>query len=422
MRQYNPIELRYDTPVDQGLSPFSEEYCRQQIKLYREISGRDLAQEEGELHFGEFSHLISAPNPIGMAGPAVAESVRTLAALLSLADLEGGCSILDMGAGHGLSSEIFAYSGYRVHAVDIDPMLGELSRSRSQARGLDISRSTLNFDDLSSLEDGKYAAAFFFQSMHHCIRPWQLIASLKEKLVDHGIIGFSGEPIQSNWWRHWGLRLDGGSLFWMRAFGWFESGWSHDFIRECFARSGMRLMFFTGGYMGGEIGIAAIGEAKCQAVIRRATQIGLRHIDMSHEVPINEARFTTAIGEPCNLFGSRAFRQRVPGEGVLLFGPYVALGAGDYEVSLLVRRAASGAKSDPDARLVLDVVSAMGITAHARAELTQHIVGRTQDATLRLHLPVDTSDVEIRAIVTGNDLWTVSLPRLSPLPSEARSP
>lgn len=411
VRRYYPIELHFDTRVDQDLSPFSEEYCQQQIALYREITGRDLDQEKGELHAGEIEHLVSAANPIGWSGSGVAETLRSLSTMLSLADLEGSARILDMGAGYGVSSEIFAFAGYRVHAVDIDPVLGELSCRRTRARGLDIVRSTLNFDDLSAIEAGQYAGAFFYQSLHHCLRPWQLIADLKTKLGEHGVIGFSGEPVQANWWQNWGLRLDGESLFAMRCFGWFEAGWSHEFIRECFARSEMSLMVFGGGSAGSEIGMATADEAKREAVLARAERIGLRQICAAGELVLDEGRFASAIGEPAGIFGSRGFAQSVSGEGALLFGPYVTLPAGDYEVALLAKRARAP-QQDPAASLVVDVVSGLGNVTHARLELTGCEPGRTQDATIRLQLSAETANVEIRALVSGTDLWTVSFPRI----------
>ena len=94
---------------------------------------------------------------------------HTLCAMLAICGLPTGAKVLDMGAGHGISSEVFAFCGCSVHAVDIDPGLARLSATRSAARNYDITRSILNFDDLASIPDNAYHAAFFFQSLGFCL-------------------------------------------------------------------------------------------------------------------------------------------------------------------------------------------------------------------------------------------------------------
>ena len=183
--------------------------------------------------------------------------------------------VLDMGAGHGISSEVFAFSACRVHAIDIDPVLGALSLERARVRGLAIERSVMNFDQIETLDNDRYDAAFFFQSLHHCLRPWDLIKILSEKLIDDAVIGFAGEPVQANWWAHWGLRLDAESLFVAREHGWFESGWSHDFIAKCFERNGFTLTFFTGGLGGQQIGIATRSASRLEKVRAKAALLSL---------------------------------------------------------------------------------------------------------------------------------------------------
>ena len=273
--RFYPINFRYSTHVDQDLNPFSPEYYGQQLALYREIAGRELNQWDGELHPVDVPSLINAPNPLGLGLPNfIGEHVRAISTMLSVADLPPSPFVLDLGAGHGLSSEILAFSGCIVLAIDIDPALGELSRLRAAARGLPIERSILSYDDIGSIVDGGYKAAFFFQSLHHCLKPWKLIADLKEKLEQKGVIAFTGEPIQAGW-KNWGLRQDQESLYVARKHGWFESGWSHDFIRACFTRNGYTLHFVSGGHGGGEIGFASLDPEKAAQSLAKAQGMGL---------------------------------------------------------------------------------------------------------------------------------------------------
>ena len=274
VERYYPMEFRYSTPIDQDLDPFSPAYFDQQIALYREITQRELDQWSGELHPVDVPALVMTANPFGMRNVAfTAEHVRAISTMLAFCNLAESPKILDLGAGHGLSSEVLAFCGAQVHAIDIDPELGELSRRRAAQRGLDIRRSVLSYDDLSSIEADTYHAAFFFQSFHHCLKPWVLIEELKSKLVEAGVIAFTGEPIQA-FWRNWGLRLDQESLYVARKFGWFESGWTHGFLQQCFQRNGLHLAFLTGGHGGGQVGLASASASIVADAIATARRLG----------------------------------------------------------------------------------------------------------------------------------------------------
>ncbi|MGU3469227.1 class I SAM-dependent methyltransferase [Methylobacterium sp. C33D] len=275
VQTFYPLEFQYETHVDENLNPFSEEYFEAQLRLYKEISGRNLNQWDGELHPVHVDSLVHEANPLGVKNTNfVAEQVRALTTMLALCQLGETPKVLDMGAGHGLSSEVFAFCGCDVHSVDIDPQLSELATRRARGRGLAVRRTVANFDDLSSLSSSTYDAAFFFQSLHHCLRPWELISNLKEKMKIGGIIAFTGEPINYRW-RNWGIRLDQESLYVARKYGWFESGWSHAFIRRCFAVNGFALTFFSGGHGNGEIAIASSDAAKVQRAEVMCSELGV---------------------------------------------------------------------------------------------------------------------------------------------------
>ena len=252
-----PFKLVYDTHVDESLCPFSSEYFSQQIQLYEEISNRKLDQENNELHPQyNIGDLVNAPNPLGICDVDIsAEQVRGLATMVAMCGLGDSPKILDLGAGHGLASELFAYLGCKVHSVDIDPELGKLASIRAGYKKLNVHRYTQNFENLDNIKSD-FDAAFFFQSLHHSLKPWELIHEVKKKLnSDRAPIAFTGEPI-NNFWKNWGLRLDIESAYVARKFGWFESGWSGEFLEQCFRKNGMRLKQFTGGHAQSSIGIA----------------------------------------------------------------------------------------------------------------------------------------------------------------------
>lgn len=415
--RYGDYRLKFESVVDSSLSPYSPEYFDQQLRLYSEIAGRPLDQASGELHEVDVEALVGGANPKGVQDVGdVGENSRCMLNMLALTGLRGSPKVLDLGAGHGVSSEILAYAGCQVHAVDIDPALGELSRRRAAARGFALTRTDASYDDLANLPKQAYAAAFFFQSLHHCLTPWRLIETLRLSLLDDGVIAFAGEPLQSEWWPHWGLRLDPESIYVARRYGWFESGWSHDFLADCFARAGMRLDFFNGGNGGGEIGVATPGEERRASVRATAVTLGLRCL--TDGPPVAETRFATLTGVRRDLGGRPGFQQTAGGDSYLLYGPYTQLDAGDHRISLQVRDLRRGL--GPGA-LKIDCVTT------GERELRPSLTIHSDDAastdrlvTFDIALPQLTKGVEVRAKHTGSAFWHVSLPTFERL--ERKSP
>lgn len=435
VQKYRGTRYVYHTAVDESLSPYSSEYFAQQMRLYQEISGRTLDQHKGELHPVDYDALINAANPMGITDTEnISEHVRSVSTMLSLASLKGEADVLDMGAGHGIASEVLAFSGCKVLAVDIDPALGRLSQDRAAARSLDIDRVTLNFDDLSQIPESKFAAAFFSQSLHHCLRPWELIANLKCKLKTDGIIGFVGEPIQDLWWKHWGIRLDEMSLYVARAQGWFESGWSFEFICDCFKRNGMELSLFTGGFHGGEIGFATQSQDKHSKILEKAVMIGIQmtrstlaEAERSSNLANRANMFSTIVGKKTQLHGRPAFTRHLHEDGPLVYGPYIQIAPGTYEFSSIVKLDAESARDLDNARLLLDVVIDVGKMSLFEevfdAEILRGIAGSNQmeDSKMsygpcliirRFEVREHAHKLELRAIVFGPGHWTVALPVL----------
>ena len=410
-QRYQPFALKFESRVDESLSPFGDEYFDAQLGLYREIAGRELDQWSGELHPVDVDSLVDAPNPQGIRNVThVAENVRALTSMLSFTGLPDGARILDMGAGHGMSSEVYDFCGANVHAIDIDPALGDLATRRATKRSLALQRSLANFDSLASIEAGAYDAAAFFQSLHHALRPWRLIEELKTKLTGDGVIAFCGEPITDERWTHWGLRLDIESTYVARKFGWFESGWSREFITECFAKSGMLLTLFEGGHEGGLIGVATMDERRRQGIVARAAHLGHR-VSTPPSANQRKLNFHSQIGMLCveSSFGPFLRSNRFHAGGYLCFGPYVALEAGRYEVSFLLARTA-GNGSDASS-LVFDIISDAGGQVHHREEIRLAAERPGVLKKLQFTLGSKAAQVEARALVcVADDGWEMSLP------------
>ncbi|MGL4421462.1 MAG: class I SAM-dependent methyltransferase, partial [Gemmataceae bacterium] len=313
--QYQP-----ETPVDQSLDPFSEDYFQQQLALYREIAGRDLNQAEGERTPLDVPAHVRAANPYNRTDIRfLSRHARAIQTCLMVADLPPAATILDLGCGWGLSSEMMAFAGASVTAVDINPPFVELVRQRAARLGLPIDVVQSNFDDYE--DDRQYDMVFFYECLHHSLRPWVTLARVTRFVKPGGKIVWGGEPVNRHWWANWGLRLDKDSVYCMRKFGWWESGWTIEFLAQCFARVGFTLTVVPEvGLDGTPVGFAVRAEDANRirpdpTVVGPQTKLfaAEQHIELLHR-HINEMRSSLSwrVAAPIRALGqwSRRWRGR----------------------------------------------------------------------------------------------------------------
>lgn len=250
------FSLDFHTPVDTRLDGFSPAYVEQQLALYREVSGREVDQETNEQTPVDLEGLATTANPYGTADVSrMAHHARTILTTVLVADLPHGARVLDMGCGWGLSTEMLGFCGAEVTALDINPSFCELVERRAATRGLDVTAVNAAFDDFRS--DHRFDLVLFYECLHHAILPADLLTRLATLVAPGGKIALAGEPIQTEFWPRWGLRLDPQSVYCIRKYGWFENGWSATHLTACFERAGFELTLFPGiGFMHGEIGVA----------------------------------------------------------------------------------------------------------------------------------------------------------------------
>lgn len=228
------------TAVDPELDPFSPEYSAQQRALYSEISGRPLNQLVNEFTPFDVERHVGAVNSYDHGNPAeLAEHWLRLGTALRLAAPARGHWLYDMGCGWGLSSEFMAQAGLNVLALDVNPKFVELVNRRAARLGLNIHATQGEFETCGPPHP--VDLILFYECLHHAPRPWFVLARMVTALSRHprAQILLAGEPIQAHWWPHWGMRLDPCSLYVMRKYGWFESGWSMPFILRCLAAAGV---------------------------------------------------------------------------------------------------------------------------------------------------------------------------------------
>ena len=224
--------------LDPALDPFGPEYMAYQLALYRELSGRGLDQAANEMTTFDLPLHVGAANPYGTWDPAsIALHLQRLSRAIMAARPPMGGHMLDMGCGWGLSSEVAAYLGLDVTGVDINPHFVSLVNQRAARRGFQVRAVQDTFDGYAP---GRPCdLILFYECLHHAVRPWEVIERLSTHLAPGGAIVLAGEPVNAHWWPHWGMRLDPLSIYCIRKFGWFESGWSLPFITGAFQRAGM---------------------------------------------------------------------------------------------------------------------------------------------------------------------------------------
>jgi 2-polyprenyl-3-methyl-5-hydroxy-6-metoxy-1,4-benzoquinol methylase len=253
---WEDIEFRPDIVVDQSLDPFSEDYVGQQIALYREMSGRDFDQLSNEHTNFEVDKHVAAINPYDHGSPGgLAQHVERLSRAIRFGAPPRGSRFLDMGCGWGLSSEVAAYCGLSVTAVDVNPDFVNLVNRRAARLNHNITAQQGAFDTFES--DDRFAMIMFYECFHHALRPWDLLTRMARHLEPEGRIVLAGEPINNHWWTHWGLRFDPLSVYCIHKFGWLESGWSAEFLKASFQRAGLTVRISD--HREGEIGCTVIG-------------------------------------------------------------------------------------------------------------------------------------------------------------------
>lgn len=251
--------------VDETLDPFSDAYVAQQMAVYQEISGRAFDQEVNEHSVIDITPHIAATNPYNHPSPGgLALHLQRLSRALSFASPPRGGTLLDMGCGWGLSSELAAYCGLSVTAVDINPDFVRLVEARAERLGLDISAQKGEFDTFFTTK--RFDAILFYECLHHALRPWTVLDRMARMLSFDGKIVMAGEPINEIWWKHWGLRLDPLSLYCIRKFGWFESGWSAVFLQSAIERAGLACQLSDAP----EVGFTVVGSFSNQHVMTAA--------------------------------------------------------------------------------------------------------------------------------------------------------
>jgi 2-polyprenyl-3-methyl-5-hydroxy-6-metoxy-1,4-benzoquinol methylase len=235
---WQDIKYQPSTQINTQLDPFGAAYAAAQMALYEELSGHPYRLEQDEQTAFDIDGHVAAINPYDHPDPAVmGVHLQRLARALSCAKATKGELLLDMGCGWGLSSEVAAYMGLQVIGVDINSKFVELVNRRAARTGYPIAATHGSFEGFAP--ERPVDLVLFYECLHHAVDPLAAVSRYAQALRPGGRMVLAGEPLNHIWWPHWGLRLDPFSIYCIRKFGWFESGWSQDHITEVMRRAGL---------------------------------------------------------------------------------------------------------------------------------------------------------------------------------------
>ncbi len=217
--------------------PFSDTYREFVMDLYSLIA--QAGPYEISHEFSGIDPVTSAgePFPYGTRSPkVVANDLRARATLLDALATTGikpPARVVEFGAGWGNVTLELASVGFEVTAVEVDPALCEVIRTR--AGSLPIS---VVCQDMGSYHSPQpFELAIFFESFHHSSDHLELLRSLHD-IVTSSVL-FGSEPIGPMAYP-WGPRLDGLSLWSMRHDHWLELGFTQEYFNQALEHCGWR--------------------------------------------------------------------------------------------------------------------------------------------------------------------------------------
>jgi 2-polyprenyl-3-methyl-5-hydroxy-6-metoxy-1,4-benzoquinol methylase len=241
--QYQP-----ECPLDLQNVPFSKEYFAQQMALYHEITGHPYLDARDEFTPGvPVEKLLLAPNAYDHPVPAeYAKHCVAMGLVVQQLNLPRGARILELGSGWGFCQEFLSHCGYRTVGIDANPDFVATSNARLSRLGFGERVIHSTFDQFSPDVLGQFDAVLAYEAFHHAVDPYALLSKVVGCMNKNGVFILAAEPF-NDYYSSWGLRLDPYSIYCIKKYGWFESGWSIEFMADLFGRCGLSADFVDAG-------------------------------------------------------------------------------------------------------------------------------------------------------------------------------
>ena len=267
------------TSLDKQVEPLSRAYCDQQMALYKEMTGHEYRELEHEFTPGiPVESLRDAPNAYGYMAPhEYARHCVAMGVLVQRLGLTAQDKVLELGSGWGFCQEFLAGCGLETRGIDVNPDFVATSNQRLERLGFGSRVEVLPFGAIGP-HLGAFEVVMSYEAFHHSVDPLALLRKATTCLTPGGQIVLAAEPF-NDFYRSWGLRLDPYSVYCISKFGWFESGWSAEYMSYLLAMVGLESEFIDLPLS--DLSRYMIG-FRTGAI--RASQLGLWHPDVRSSV------------------------------------------------------------------------------------------------------------------------------------------
>jgi SAM-dependent methyltransferase len=231
-----------------GIDPLSDDYAAQQQEFWSALTGIDRAYsptiDEKEAPLADVDAVRRPGYFIRRDPDSVEHAAHHIIAsgmILKHSGLKPGDSALEYGAGFGQTALTLARLGVAVDTVDISKAFCGYVSEQAAFFQVPLTSFEGEFGG-NPRPNHKYDLIFFYESFHHCADFRRVIHTFKNHLAPNGRVLLAGEPISRTENPYlpypWGLRLDAESLVQVKRFGWFELGFTEDFLVGLFSSAG----------------------------------------------------------------------------------------------------------------------------------------------------------------------------------------
>ncbi len=233
---------------DFGLDPVSAEYAAQQHRLWSMFTslGRSYSPviDEKEAPLANVDAVRRPGYYIRRDSDSVEHASHHVIAtgmVVKHCGLKPGDSALEYGAGFGQIALTLARLGVVVDTVDISSVFCDYVKQQAEFFQVPLTAFEGQFG-WNPRGTHQYDLILFYEAFHHCADFQSVVHEIKSSLAPRGQVLLAGEPIPraENIYvpYPWGLRLDAESIVQMRRFGWFELGFTEDFLIRLFTNAG----------------------------------------------------------------------------------------------------------------------------------------------------------------------------------------
>ena len=155
--------------------PYSAGSAAEVLRTWTAITGRDAFDAVmNETFTLDDADYLARPYPYSSSNPMeVGNYFGAVAAAVARTGGPPPRRIVEYGSGWGHLALALAQTGYDVTAVDLNPASVELLRLRAKVLGVNLDVAQCGFLEYES--DEPVDVVIFFESFHHCARPFELL-------------------------------------------------------------------------------------------------------------------------------------------------------------------------------------------------------------------------------------------------------